>query len=116
MKEGEVIEEIKRAYAELGFVPPDVRSLSEVTLRDAENGVETAKWEVENDINGIIACAVHTLLATEREEWESVTYLLAEMRRNVEHAEKRVDYAKRCIELIRRVRSILEKSLNILDE
>jgi hypothetical protein len=115
MGEEKVIEKIKRAYAELGFVPPDIRSLSEVTLRDAENGIEMAKWEVENDINGIIARAVHTLLAAERGEWDNVEHLAGMIRGDVEHIMKKVDYAKRCIKLIERVRSILEKDLNTLD-
>jgi hypothetical protein len=115
MEKGKMVEEIRRAYIECGFVPPDVKDPSEVNVRGVERAIEEMRTEAEGYALDILHDAVGIIIWAERGDWEKVTFLASRISSAASRVQGAADYAKRATKLKERLLSILEKGLNTFD-
>lgn len=108
----EVIEEIRRAYAECGFVVPDVIDPPEVLIKLTEEAIDERRAELQGYIFEMAQDAIMALLWAERRNWDKVESLLRRIVYTYESRKYILDYLKRATKFKQRLLSILEKGLN----
>jgi hypothetical protein len=109
MDREKVVEEIRRAYVECGFVPPDVGDPSEVSVKGIERTIEEKRTETEGYALDILHDAVGIIVWSERGDWDKVSFLASRIASAVARVQGAADYAKRAAKLRERLLSILEK-------
>jgi hypothetical protein len=112
MERWAIVEEIRRAFAECGFTPPDVGDPSEAVAMSVEEAIEEKTAEVEGHALVILGDAAAILLWAERGNWDAVSSFASRIASAVARIQEAADYAKRASKLKERLHSILEKGLN----
>jgi adenylate kinase family enzyme len=107
-----VIEEVRRAYKECGFVVPDVIEPPEVLIKLTDEAIDERKAELQGYIFEIAQSAIMALLWAERRNWDKVESLLRRIVHTYESNKYILDYLKRATEFKQRLLAILEKGLN----
>jgi hypothetical protein len=111
----ELIEEIRRAYAECGFVVPEVIDPPEVLIKLTEKAISERRAELQGYIFEMAQDAIEALLWAERGNWDRVEGLLSRIVHTYESKKYILDYLKRATRFKQRLLSILEKGLNRLE-
>jgi hypothetical protein len=105
------IEELRRAFAEMGFVPPEISQLMTFDPRVIDNTVNGARDEVESYAMDTIRHAAEIILYAERGEWDRVANLANLIGTKTDRIRHYADMARRATRLKERVTAILEKDL-----
>jgi hypothetical protein len=111
MRKMNVIEELRRAFAESGFVPPEIGHLLNFDPRIIDNTVNGARDEVESYAMDTIRHAAEIILYAERGEWDRVASLAGLISTKADRIKHYADVARRAARLKERVTAILEKDL-----
>jgi hypothetical protein len=111
MKKMKVLEELRGAFAEMGFVPPEISQLLNFDPRVIDNTVNGAREEVESYAMDTIRHAADIILYAERGEWDRVASLASLIGTKADHIKRYADVARRATRLRERVTAILEKDL-----
>jgi hypothetical protein len=115
MRNMKVIEELRGAFAEMGFVPPEVSQLLNFDPRIIDNTVNGARDEVESYAMDTIRHAADIILYAERGEWDRVASLASLIGTKADRIRHYADVGRRAARLKERVTAILEKDLKDSD-
>jgi len=115
MDREKVVEEIRRAYAECGFIVPEVIDPPEVLVELTERAIKERRAELQGYIFEMAENAIEALLWAERGRWDKVEGLLSRIVRTYESKKYILDYLKRATKFKLRLLAILEKGLNTSD-
>ena len=115
MERENAVEEIRRAYAECGFVVPEVIDPPEVLLKLTERAINERRAELQGYIFEMAESAIEALLWAERGRWDKVEDLLSRIVSTYESKKYILDYLKRATKFKLRLLAILEKGLNTSD-
>jgi len=107
-----VIEEIRKAYEECGFVVPKVIEPPDVLVKLTERAINERKEELQGYIFDMAKRAIMAMLWAERGEWDKVDFLLSLIANTYESKKYIIDYLKRATKFKQRLLAILEKSSN----
>jgi hypothetical protein len=115
MEKMNVIEELRRAFAESGFVPPEIGQLLTFDPKIVDNTVNSARDEVESYAMDAIRHAAEIILYAERGEWDRVASLASLIGTKADRIRHYADVGRRAARLKERVTAILEKDLKDSD-